>query len=409
MRASLMLAVAALSTSAAHAESLTYDQAIRGAVANAPGAAAGRAGVTAAQAEAGAAGSLPDPRLSIGVDNYPISGPPAFSLSRDDMTMGRVGFQQDLPNLAKRHAAQAQARAAIVTAQASQEIKLRQIRLGAGQAWIDLAYAGRRLAAIDAIITSLRALPPAARTAVSSGTARPAQSLGIDQAIAGLEDRRDELLAAVARARAMLARWTGVQAPEIEGDVPAIDLAPVRLRAALEQHPDMISADAGIRRAQADVDAARAEKRPDWGAEVAYQRRDPRYGDMISAGVSMSLPLFARSRQNPRIAARQSAEAQAEAQREETRRTLAADLEAALADHQMHHSQWQRAQRVLLTLAQERAELETASYSAGRASLTDVIDAKAALADAELTSLEREAQVASDAVRLTITFGSYDR
>jgi outer membrane protein TolC len=347
--------------------------------------------------------------LSIGIDNYPISGPPAFSLSRDDMTMGRVGFQQDLPNLAKRHAAQAQARAAIVTAQASQEIKLRQIRLGAGQAWIDLAYAGRRLAAIDAIIRSLRALPPAARTAVASGTSRPAQSLGIDQAIAGLEDRRDELVAAVARARAMLARWTGVQAPEIAGDVPAIDLAPVRLRAALEQHPEMVSADAGIRRAQADVDAARAEKRPDWGAEVAYQRRDPRYGDMISAGVSMSLPLFARSRQNPRIAARQSAEAQAEAQREETRRTLAADLEAALADHEMHHSQWQRAQRVLLPLARERAELETASYSAGRASLTDVIDAKAAFADAELTALDREADVASDAVRLTITFGSDDR
>ena len=409
MRASMMLAVAALSTSTAHAESLTYDQAIHGAVANAPGAAAGRAGVTAAQAEAGAAGSLPDPRLSIGIDNYPISGPPAFSLSRDDMTMGRVGFQQDLPNLAKRHAAQAQAQAAIVTAQATQEIKLRQIRLGAGQAWIDLAYAGRRLAAIDAIIRSLRALPPAARTAVASGTARPAQSLGIDQAIAGLEDRRDELVAAVARARAMLARWTGVQSPEIAGDVPAIDLAPVRLRAALEQHPDMISADAGIRRAQADVDAARAEKRPDWGAEVAYQRRDPRYGDMISAGVSMSLPIFARSRQNPRIAARQSAEAQAEAQREETRRTLAADLEAALADHQMHHSQWQRAQRVLLPLARERAELETASYSAGRASLTDVIDAKAAFADAELTALEREAQVASDAIRLTITFGSDER
>ena len=409
MRASYMVPLAALIASAAQAEPLTYNQALSISVANAPGATAGRAGVTTAQADARAAGSLPDPRVSVGIDNYPISGLPAFSLSRDDMTMGRVGFQQDLPNLAKRHAAQAQAQAAIVTAQASQEVKLRQVRLGAGQAWIDLAYAGRRLAAIDAVIRSLRALPPAARTAVSSGTARPAQSLGIDQAIAGLEDRRDELIAAVARARAMLARWTGVQAPEIAGDVPAIDLAPVRLRAALERHPDMISADAGIRRAQADVDAARAEKRPDWGAEVAYQRRDPRYGDMISAGVSMSLPLFARSRQNPRIAARQSAEAQAEAQREETRRTLAADLEAALADHQMHHSQWQRAQRVLLPLARERAELETASYSAGRASLTDVIDAKAAFADAELTALEREAQVASDAVRLTITFGSYDR
>ena len=75
----------------------------------------------------------------------------------------------------------------------------------------------------------------------------------------------------------------------------------------------------------------------------------------------------------------------------------------------MHHSQWQRALRVLLPLARERADLETASYAAGRANLTDIIDAKTALADAELTALDREADVASDAVRLTITFGSDDR
>lgn len=123
----------------------------------------------------------------------------------------------------------------------------------------------------------------------------------------------------------------------------------------------------------------------------------------------MTLPLFARSRQDPRIAARQSARVQAEAQREETRRALAADLEAALADHQMHHSQWERARDVLLPLARTRAELETASYSAGRASLTDAIEAKTALADAELAVLEREALVAADGVRLTITFGSVDR
>ena len=101
--------------------------------------------------------------------------------------------------------------------------------------------------------------------------------------------------------------------------------------------------------------------------------------------------------------------AQAEAAREETRRTLAADLEAALADHQMHHSQWQRARDVLLPLARKRADLEIASYSAGRASLADAIEAKTALADAELTVLDREALVAADSVRLTITFGSADR
>ena len=59
--------------------------------------------------------------------------------------------------------------------------------------------------------------------------------------------------------------------------------------------------------------------------------------------------------------------------------------------------------------ARKRADLEIASYSAGRASLADAIEAKTALADAELTVLDREALVAADSVRLTITFGSADR
>ncbi len=406
-----LFVVAALSAiaSAAHAGPLTYDQALRQAVANAPGAAATRAGIDAAGADARAAGSLPDPRLSFGLDNFPISGPPAFTLGGDNMTMARIGVQQDIPNLAKRHAAQAQARAAITTAEAAQASRLRQIRLGAGVAWIELAYAQRRLAAMDRVLTTLHTLPTTARSAVASGSARPAQTLAVDQSIAALEDRRDTLVADVGRARAMLARWTGVPAPEATGDVPAPDLVPARLRAALLRHPDIQTADASVGRMQADVDAARADKRPDWGLNVAYQRRDPRYGDMVSAGVSMSLPLFTRTRQDPRIAARQAAASQAEAEREDTRRALAADLEAGLADHVMHHAQWMRARDVLLPLARQRSELDTASYSAGRAGLLDVIETRTALADAELTALDREADVARDAVRLTITYGSEDR
>lgn len=391
---------------AAQAEPLTFDRALGAALANAPGAVAARAGVDAAAASARAAGSLPDPRLAIGYDNYPISGPPAFSPSEENMAMARIGVQQDVPNLAKRHAAQAQARAAVGTAAAAQAARLRQIRLGAGLAWIDLAYAERRLAAMDEVLRGLRTLPAAARTAAASGTARPAQTIAVDQAIAALQDRCDDLVAAVARARAMLARWTGVAHPEIAGEPPRQSLSPDMLRRSLDQHPDILTADASVGRAQADVDAARAEKRPDWGFSVAYQRRDPRFGDMVSAGVTVSLPLFTRTRQNPRIAASQAAAVQADAEREDTRRALAADLEAGLADHVMHHAQWMRARDTLLPLARHRAELETASYSAGRAGLVDVIDAKTALADTELTALDREAETARDAVRLTITYGS---
>src|SRR3546814_1715151 len=74
--------------------------------------------------------------------------------------------------------------------------------------------------------------------------------------------------------------------------------------------------------------------------------------------------------------------------------------------HVMHHEQWMRARDTLQPLAEQRVRLETASYGAGRASLVDIADAYAALADATLTVLDREALVAADGARLTLTYRS---
>ena len=75
----------------------------------------------------------------------------------------------------------------------------------------------------------------------------------------------------------------------------------------------------------------------------------------------------------------------------------------------MHHDQWIRARDVLQPLAQERVTLETGSYAAGRAGLIDLVDAHATLANAILETLDREATVAADGVRLNLLFGSADQ
>ena len=85
---------------------------------------------------------------------------------------------------------------------------------------------------------------------------------------------------------------------------------------------------------------------------------------------------------------------------------LRAGLEADLADHLMHHEQWMRTHDVVLPAARQQADLETASYGAGRAGLSDVLQAFTDLVEARLTTLEREAAVARDAVRITLTYGA---
>lgn len=405
MRLPIVLA-SLLAASAAQAAPLTYAAALDAAQRNSPSLQARALQVESARAASRAAGALPDPKLAFGLDNFPVTGPPAGRFNEESMTMARVGVVQDMPNGAKRAAERARAQTDIEAAAAAEQVGARDVRTAAARAWIDLYYAKRRLSAIDDLLKSLDPLWNSAPSAVASGSERPAQALEAEQMRADLQDRRSEIQAAVGRARADLARWTGDAQAEVTGSPPAFEVDAVSLRAALAGHPQLAEREAVTAQAQAEVRLAQAQKRPDWSWELAYQRRDPRFGDMVSAGVTVSLPLFAARRQDPIIAAKLASAAQARADAEATRLELAAQLEARLADHLMRLDQWSRAKDVLLPLAERRADLETVSYGAGRGGLTDVLQAFTALANAQLTFLDREAAVAADAATLVLAYGS---
>ena len=406
MRIFYLLLAGVVLPSAALAGPLTFDDALAKAHASAPSVKAKVLGADATRSARIAAGQLPDPKLALGIDSFPISGPLAFEPQRDNFTWAKIGVSQDIPNLAKRRAQRGRADADIAVADAGTLVEVRVVEVQTAIAWINLAYAERRLAALDDVLSRLGRFVRTSPSAVASGSARPAQTLAGRAALARLQDRRDELVSAVARAKASLTRWTGEPDPEIAGAIPDMTVDPARLRASLGRHPSLALLAAQVGRADADLRLAQADRRPDFGVDLSYQRRDPRFGDYVSAGVTIGLPLFKKRRQDPLIAARAADAGGARADADAALRALTADLEAGLADHVMHHDQWMRARDVLQPLAHERVTLETASYAAGRASLIDLVDAHSALADAILETLDRETTVAADGVRLNLLFGS---
>ncbi|MAL58192.1 MAG: hypothetical protein CL682_13795 [Brevundimonas sp.] len=258
-------------------------------------------------------------------------------------------------------------------------------------------------------MATLEPLWEAAPAGVASGADRPATGLAPVRLRAALEDRLAGLRADEARARAEVTRWTDDPAPTTAGTPPHVEVDPATLRAALDRLPMLQAYAAAGTRADADVAMAQAGQRPDWAFEVEYGRRDPMFGDMVSVGARVRLPLFADQRQAPVIAARSADAARVRVEREAALRTLRAQLESDLADHVMHHDQWLRARDVVLPDALRRADLETASYGAGRAGIGEVLEAFTAVADARLEALDREAAVARDAVRLTLIYGSADQ
>ncbi len=405
MRLFLTLTWATLFAGAAQAAPLTFGAALELAR-SAPSLAARGADLAAARSSAIAAGRLPDPKLAVGLGNFPISGPPAGTFNRDSMTMATIGVTQEMPSGAKRAAERSRAAADIDAAQSGQAVEARAVRLNTALAWIDLYYAKRRLVALDEVDRAIQPLRTSAPAQLAAGASRPAQTLEAEQLTAALGDRRADLTAAVGKARVELVRWTGDPTPDVVGDPPDYAVDASALRAGLDDLPAIRAYGAMGRQADADLALARAGKRPDWSWDLTYQRRDPIYGDMVSVGAIVGLPLFGRTRQDPMIAARGSTATRVSYEREAARRALVAALDADLADHAMHHDRLMRERTTLEPLAARKAQLETASYAAGTASLSDVLGAVLALAEAKIDLLDREADVQRDGVRIVLTYGS---
>ncbi len=389
----------------APAQQVGYKEALRAARQEQPALQAGELRIEGQREAAEAADELPDPRLRAGILNLPVTGPAAFELDRQLPTQIAIGIEQEIPNLAKRRARYGIASSDIRSAQARLGLAERDLGLSAGMAWIALHFAQQRFNLAQSALADLRKLVPVANSAVASGSARPAETLAIRRELLDIQDAITAIEADRESAQARLSRYVRVEGPIAHGVPPAGDIDPARLRQELDNNPELLLADVARERAEAGASLARAEKRPDFGVNVSYGRRDPDFGDVISVMGSVTLPIFAGRRQDLRIAAAEAEAAAAVAEREDRLRALEAQFQVDLAQWRSAARQWQRAREELLPLARDRAELETASFAAGRADLIDVITAKTALALLELEILEREEATVEAAAKLRLTYG----
>ena len=404
MRLTVLASLIAMIPSVASAEPMTFGAALERAAAKAPSLQASEAGVEAKRSAAIAAGQLPDPTLSVGLENFPISGPPAFTLNGDSMTMARIGVEQAFPHPAKRRAQRERAQADIGVAEADLAVAAQNVRLETALAWVDLYYAKRKLAQLRGLDESLGDLQTTVSARLASGSARPSQALEPEQLRAAVNDRRSELNADASKAQARLARLTGDPDADVSGTPPMLEVDGPGLRAHVALLPRLLFYDAQARAADADIELARADKRPDWRVSTSYGRRDPAYGDMVSVGVSIDLPFFAKRRQDPLIAARESEATRARFMRVAGERDALAALDGDLADHAMHHQRLMNARQTLVPLARHRAELDMASYAAGKLDLGSALLSTLAEAEAEVDALSREADVARDAIMINYTY-----
>lgn len=354
-----------------------------------------------------AAAQLPDPVLKFGIENLPAEGPDRFSLTRDSMTMQRLGVMQELTRPEKRRLRaerfEREADKAIADKQAATAALQRETAI----AWLDRYYAESIARLIDEQLEQARLAVAAADSAYRAGRGSQAELLAARSGVADMEDRASEAAVSIRNAIVMLERWTGPNAGTALGgrpDIHAIPFEPDTLESHLAGHPEIAALASEERIAAAEANLARANRKADWSVEVGYQRRGSAYEDMISFGVSIPLQWDRKNRQDRELSARLSAVEQARADRDEALRAHVAETRQLINAWQDNLSRLDRYEEELVPLARAANDALLAAYRGGKASLADVLAARRNEIDTRIKSLQLEAETARLWAQLNFLF-----
>jgi outer membrane protein TolC len=376
---------------------LTLAEAQRRAVERSQSLRAEDAAASASREMAVAAGQLPDPVATFGVNNLPINGPDAWSLTRDFMTMASIGLMQEFTRSEKREARADRFAREVEKSLAEKAARIAAIRRDAALAWFDRYYSEAQAAVVAEQSRHARLEIDAAETAYRSGRGNLADVLGARSALAALDDRAGELKRRVISARIALARWIGNASDAPLGDRPAIDALDFdarTLNADIGHHPEMAVLSRGEELAAAEVRMAETNRKPDWSVQLMYSQRGPAYSNMISINVSVPLQWDPTNRQDRELAAKLALLEQVRADREDKLLAHTAEVRAMLAEWESNRERMARYERELVPLASERTQATFAAYRGAKTGLSEVLAARRGEIDVRMQSLQLEADTA---------------
>jgi outer membrane protein TolC len=396
-RGYLLALVLGCAAAAWGAEPLTLADAQRIALARSQLLVANEAAASSARRMAQGASQLPDPVLKLGVENVPLSGPDRFSLSRDFMTMRRIGIMQELPSADKRRSRASRAEADATKAQAEQGMTAANVRRDSALAWLDRHYALATRQLLLQQIDEAKVQAQSAETAYRGARGSQSDVFAARAAQAALQDRLTQVDRQARGAAIALARWLGPDAERPPSGTPAWQYSYLEsgiTREHLSTHPDLAVAAAQVEAAQAEVRVAQANRKPDWTVEAAYSQRGPGFPNMFSVGVSIPLQVDRANRQDQELAAKLAMVEESRARYEDLLRGHEAQVLTMVSDWQAGKERIGRYTRELIPLARQRTEAALAAYRGGKADLASVLAARRDELDVRVQALNLEMETA---------------
>ena len=344
-----------------------------------PGRAALLARASAFEDHSVAAGQLPDPTMSMGLANYPIS---SGGFSTEGMTMAQLGFHQDLPSGKSRLFSTHRLESMSLEMTASADARVRDVLTNVRSGWLEAYYWQHAHDIVTESRPFFSDLVTVTRSSYAVGRKTQHDVLRAELELSRLDDRLIEINRHNMQARAALSEWLGSAAsrpiaskfPAWE-QIPAIEL----LHDNLSSHPALRAADAKVDAQRAGVNLAEERKKPGWALDLDYGYRDgflpsgePR-SDFISLSVTMDLSFFRKNRQDRSLAAALSERSASEFEKNELSRHLSSQLDGEYAHWQDLTRRLALYESLILNLSENQAQAALLAYQSEVGDFADVM------------------------------------
>lgn len=329
---------------------------------------------SAQEERAVAATALPDPVVSLGINNFPIYDP---SFNAYLPTNKAVGIRQQFPNLAGREARAGQARAMADQTSTQLEARYAVLRSDLLALLIDKrrietqrSLANSRNAKYDELLDVAEAEIDSGRPVVYRLAEIEGERTEVDRTLVDLDQQEAEIDARFIDLVGLVPVGTDPQVTPERWSGRALDFHLVRV------------AESEIEVTDYGVDEAKSEWKPEWGAQLTYQQRDAGAmfagDDWVSGMVTFTVPIWAERKQAPRLRAAKADRASAEQRYQAAARTAAAQyaaLDAAIRAAERSISVIQTRIRAI----EDEVAAQLTIYESGVGGYAPIIDGEVAI------------------------------
>jgi cobalt-zinc-cadmium efflux system outer membrane protein len=404
----LLLTAAAMYASAQATRSLTLAEAKRVAFERNWDLLAARKGVDLAQAQRMVAKEFPNPTLSpsvqkINVDNHPAStseGNGFWERNYDTI----IAVNQLFEIGGKRKARQTSAKAGLEQAQAQMWDARRTLNLAVTKAYVAALLAEENATILATSAASMRKESEIAQLRFKSGDISRADKSQIE-----ITTDRFALDAATAQSTAKTAR-IAVEVLMAERH-PTGDWKPTDTLESLSifsfpdgpdkfgvTRPDVIAAEAAVKKAEADLKLQKAMRIPDPTVLGQYEHEPPDQPNTVGFGLSFPLPLWNRNRGN--IKAAEATRDQAQMQLEKLRDSVFAEIATAQTVYEDAAQRWKQYENNIRDKSKDVLGTIEFSYRKGGSSLLELLVAERNDNDIRLAAVQALADRANAAADL---------